>query len=1077
MKYKRIAIFLVFILIIFGLIFTFLPTILVRHLIESEFEKIGIKHDGIDTVNMNLLTGEFWAGPLKVRTSESAPGQLGEIGVDISLLPLINKRAMVDIVLIKGIDIEVSRNRENIITLNGITLNQFFAKDDEGDSEKEDKDEPWGFGLSNLDLVDSRLLFVENTGGILEVEIDRLSLRNFQSWNPEGPGVFDLVARVNEIEFSLKGRATPFADNIKLEIDGEIKEANLPSVIKFTGPLGFKRKDGVFNGRLKHKITIFENGRIEGETSGDIQVLDLDYEREGEFSVKLDKTDIRLNTGYKVSENNDIEINGNLSTDVSKLLGWAGEDSIFESGRSNIELMDLKLTIGADKSFEISSETKTILENTRYSGPIHLSPNTLLEVLKYIQSLSTAGEVAVEDLSSEYPLDGNLEIPPSDIVGDKVISNSSFSLKSKAGNLSFKTAGSTEGTAITYSALDRENLFGMLRGEFKYLNIESNKDEVSINLETDAQVGKYKLDGPLGKGSIESVETGIKDCEIKIKPGEIKINGSVSTSLNGINVFNKKTEDLPQAEASISKIESSINESSIVISGQELVWHTGLNFNIGGLSLEIDQGKMADIELGTLDLKNAEINQNQELNIESFTLSGLNIFLTRDVVEEALNLSGDMSTDEKDESSQKEEKSKIDTIKKIQTHLKNMGLYEGIVDGVFGSKTQAAVDAFCDMTGLKLTGNVLNEMIKALDDHSTGKPVSINLGQFALTDGARIHFEDKKSEPTVDIETTIEIAEIKGLNSSDKQSMAEAKLLGDINGFTKLNIEASIGGIDPESNIEFNGSIENIELHTYSPYTAEFAGFVLNSGQLSVLTSGVSKEGSLDGVLTIELEDLDFTPKSEQDMENLKGKTGLPVETLIGFLEDGDGKINLELPVGGTISKPEVDIKPAIYKGVGGILKKVFPPTFVASILLSDANGQMSFKPIEFSPGSKKMDSEAKAYSDSVLAILNEQPKLSLDLCGRSTYEDLAAKAKLPSKQQVKEGQQQGSASSVDNMVIPDEVLKKYEDNMIDLAVERTEAVRTYLIDKKGADPGRVAECRPTFDAYDMGLPRVDITF
>ncbi|NIP31782.1 MAG: hypothetical protein GTO02_19930, partial [Candidatus Dadabacteria bacterium] len=308
MKYKRIAIFLVVIAIIVGLIFAFLPTVLARHLIEGEFERIGIKHDGINTVKMNLFTGEFWAGPLNVHMSESDPGQLGELGVNISIFPLIKRRAMVDRVLIKGIDIEVSRNNDNIITLNGIPLNQFFAKDDELDSEKEDKDEPWGVGLSKLDLVDSRLLFVESTGGILEVKIERLALRNFHSWNPDDPGVFDLVARVNEVEFIWKGRATPFADNIILEIDGEIKEANLPSVIKFTGPLGFKRKDGVFNGRLKHNITLFENGRIEGKTSGDIQVLDLNYEREDEFSVKLDKTDIWLNTGYKVSDNNDIEI-------------------------------------------------------------------------------------------------------------------------------------------------------------------------------------------------------------------------------------------------------------------------------------------------------------------------------------------------------------------------------------------------------------------------------------------------------------------------------------------------------------------------------------------------------------------------------------------------------------------------------------------------------------------------------------------------------------------------------------------------------------------------------------------------
>ncbi|NIP31110.1 MAG: DUF748 domain-containing protein, partial [Candidatus Dadabacteria bacterium] len=516
------------------------------------------------------------------------------------------------------------------------------------------------------------------------------------------------------------------------------------------------------------------------------------------------------------------------------------------------------------------------------------------------------------------------------------------------------------------------------------------------------------------------------------------------------------------------------NNASIEISGEQLLWQKDLDFYIGDLNIELDQGKMADFELGALVLENAQINQDQNLKIESFTLSGLKIFLTRDFIEEALNLGAEIS---KNQTSMNEEEKRLLTIKKIQKRLSDMGFYKGLIDGVFGPKTQAAVDAFIETSGLKITGKVLEEILKSLDDNRAGKPANLNLEEFALIDGAKIHFNDESADPPVDIETNIQLAEIKNLDSNNKESMAEAKLIGDINGFTEIDIKASIGGIDPNSNLEFDAAVENVELHTYSPYTAEFAGFVLDSGQLTVLSSGVAKEGNLSGLLTIEIDGLDFTPKSEQDMENLAGKTGLPIETLIGFLEDGDGKINLELPVGGTIDKPEIDIKPVIYKGVGGILKKVFPPTLVASILLSDDNGNMTFKPIKFSPGSKKMNREAKDYSKSILALLNEQPKLSLDICGRSTYEDLATKAKLPSKPQVNENQEEGSESSLDNIVIPNEVLEKYEDKMVELAIERTEAVRTYLIDKQGADPGRIAECRPFFDPNDLGPPRVDITF
>ena len=111
--------------------------------------------------------------------------------------------------------------------------------------------------------------------------------------------------------------------------------------------------------------------------------------------------------------------------------------------------------------------------------------------------------------------------------------------------------------------------------------------------------------------------------------------------------------------------------------------------------------------------------------------------------------------------------------------------------------------------------------------------------------------------------------------------------------------------------------------------------------------------------------------------------------------------------------------------------------------------------------------------------MLKEQPKLSLDFCGRSTYQDLASKADLPSKSQVSKDLEEGddSESNQEVSTIDTDLLNKYEPEMIELAVDRTSAVRNYLINEKGADPARIAECRPDFDANDLGPPRVDIAF
>ena len=55
----------------------------------------------------------------------------------------------------------------------------------------------WGAGVDAFELRDSRLVFVDRERGDLEVDVDRLALFNFRTWQPERPGSFDLKAQVN----------------------------------------------------------------------------------------------------------------------------------------------------------------------------------------------------------------------------------------------------------------------------------------------------------------------------------------------------------------------------------------------------------------------------------------------------------------------------------------------------------------------------------------------------------------------------------------------------------------------------------------------------------------------------------------------------------------------------------------------------------------------------------------------------------------------------------------------------------------------------------------------------------------
>jgi hypothetical protein len=73
-----------------------------------------------------------------------------------------------------------------------------------------------------------------------------------------------------------------------------------------------------------------------------------------------------------------------------------------------------------------------------------------------------------------------------------------------------------------------------------------------------------------------------------------------------------------------------------------------------------------------------------------------------------------------------------------------------------------------------------------------------------------------------------------------------------------------------------------------------------------------TKEAALDASAKINLKSLKFVPLSAVAENKLSGQVGMPVQTAVGLLQDSNNVINLSIPVGGTIAKPDVDLSDAI---------------------------------------------------------------------------------------------------------------------------------------------------------------------
>ena len=321
----RKAIVVSAILLVLILLFSFGPTYIARHLVSSTLNDFGIQHEGINTVRINLWKREVWAGPVHFSAGDTDPGQLGEVGIKVNIFPVFQKHAMVESVLIRGIDIIVARLADNTLTLNGIPLDQFTPTTETPEAPQPEKEsKPWGTGLGNFEMQDSRLVIRRKTGATLALEIESLKLSEFASWHPDDPGLFELKARANNIELDLKGQARPFAKHITVEVDTNTREASLDKIIDFIGPLNLDRHGGVYNSSIQHEITLFDTGRIEGHSLGKITLTGADYSQADKFAIATEQADVDLDMRYSLSETDEIKVSGLLALDVKNANGKFG---------------------------------------------------------------------------------------------------------------------------------------------------------------------------------------------------------------------------------------------------------------------------------------------------------------------------------------------------------------------------------------------------------------------------------------------------------------------------------------------------------------------------------------------------------------------------------------------------------------------------------------------------------------------------------------------------------------------------------------------------------------------------------
>ncbi len=330
-------------------------------------------------------------------------------------------------------------------------------------------------------------------------------------------------------------------------------------------------------------------------------------------------------------------------------------------------------------------------------------------------------------------------------------------------------------------------------------------------------------------------------------------------------------------------------------------------------------------------------------------------------------------------------------------------------------------------------------------------------------------------------------------NIPGETSFVEIDGVVDQYGSTKL--KGSLNASNPKEYTDINFNFKNLELNSFSGYSANFAGYKIDEGKLYLDLGYKILDSELLGENSIIIKNIKLGDEIED--ENI---TKLPLGFVIALLEDSDGIIDIDMPVKGNVDEPDFKYGALVWKTLGNLIVKAVssPFKFLASLMGMDG---ADLEYAEFEPGDTKILPPEQEKLDSIAKMLVKRPKIALGVGGRYDVQaDTKAlqKAKLIKKvialsgaKDSKDYQSKMTATLLEKIYndakddnkplkIKEELSKKYKDEtlqraymsalveecssiqqvskeeLIGLAKQRSSAIQNYLSNTKNIQTERI---------------------
>ena len=339
-------------------------------------------------------------------------------------------------------------------------------------------------------------------------------------------------------------------------------------------------------------------------------------------------------------------------------------------------------------------------------------------------------------------------------------------------------------------------------------------------------------------------------------------------------------------------------------------------------------------------------------------------------------------------------------------------------------------------------------------------PFVVQLGDFRVTGESSFAIRDRSVSPEFEDLFHIQAFDLGAIDNSRPELATPFASEFKTGKYSKASVTGETKLFTEKVNLTLDSKLTEFSLPKVSPYVRTAAGFDLVSGQFDNITKINIVDDEIAGESVLMLRGIDLSSADDVKTGDLTEHSFIPLNLAMGALKDGDGNIEMEIPLSGNVNDPDFGLngfialiaqKAALSASESYLINTFVPYANVVSLtkMVGSYALKVRIDDLEYQTGQTEIKDIQEAFIGALVSLLNEKPDLQIKICAMAHSTDIVSHT-------------------------PD--LKNEKDILAlkTIANTRGQVFKDYLIEHAQIASARLLLCQAKIDADMDNKPRIE---